>query len=104
MSKTIYVTIPDEKLQELIDKYRQASPIDDEDDFSVYLLLEELKRFRTEPELRALTLKELQKIETGTVIDIKYPQTVFRGDSGFSSSRYIFSFRDYGKTWFAYDR
>lgn len=44
--KTLYVTIPNIELERLIKKYSTACPITEEDDFAVYLSLEELKRRR----------------------------------------------------------
>lgn len=48
--KTIYVTITDELLQELIDEYESSCPLTNEHDFSIYLALEELKRLRRQEE------------------------------------------------------
>ena len=81
------VKIADEGLQELIEKFSDASPIDNDVEFSIYLALKELEQFRntrTEPEPRALTVEwadikdELPKFGTDVLVYSDSCQKIFK--------------------------
>jgi len=114
--------ISDEGLQRLIEEYSDASPIDNDVEFRIYLALKELEQFRntrTEPEPRVLTVKELKQSHGKPIFIINLEP----GDTGYwaigdtVNERGVYgitlwsTFTDdfgayelYGIAWLAYDR